>query len=828
MTSYVCIHCHLYQPPRENPWLERIEIQDSAYPYHDWNVRINAECYGPNASSRMLDSKGRITRIVNNYENISFNFGPTLIDWLQRHAPSVYEKIIDADRLSIEKRSGHGNAIAQAYNHMILPLANRRDKVTQVTWGIRSFEKHFNRQPEGMWLPETAVDIETLEILADQGIKFTILAPGQANRKRPLGKRRWHNVAGGAIDTRLPYVMELPCGGSMVIFFYNGQIAHDVAFGDLLVSGENLAKRILAHVQEKSNTPPLIHIATDGETFGHHHRFGDMALAYANVLLEQNDQVKMTNYGEYLALHPPGHEVEIHNNSSWSCIHGIERWRSNCGCSSGYNSGWNQSWRAPLRESLDRLRFKLIRLYAREAAAFFSDPWKARNLYLDVIMDRSEESKKAFLEKTAAKTLSREELKKVWRLLEMQRNAMLMFTSCGWFFDEISGIEPVQILCYAARAIELANYFSRKNLEESFLEQLSGAVSNIETMGNGADIYRKFVLPSKVSLRKVAAHAAISSFFTEDQEHLQVGCFHIIRQDSVRLGDVESGIAAGRIYVSSLVTESSKTFVYAALQQNLHDFQCAVRPLSEIVGATEGSSRAESKETAWEEIAGELADSFQKDGRAAVRAVFEKHFDAPFYSISDLFRDEQQQLLKIIIQEGLESIEKTFEQAYNKTSFLMGLVESLGHRLPATFKATAEIALKREIVKRLDNPKIDADQLEILIKETKGWDIELDQEWFENVMVSRLARETEALQNNPSRTVLQRLNVFLTVLFLFPAKINLWETQNVYYEIMADKFHAAREKADAKDETARLWLDEFLRLGSNLQISVEELSRDLS
>ncbi len=329
MTNYFCIHSHLYQPPRENPWLERIEIQDSAYPYHDWNMRINAECYGPNAASRILDDKGRITRIVNNYEKISFNFGPTLLDWLQKNSPDTYKKIIAADQASMKSRAGNGNAIAQAYNHMIMPLANRRDKVTQVVWGISSFRKHFNREPEGMWLPETAVDLETLEIVADHGIKFTLLAPSQAKRIRPLGTMRWEDVENGSIDTGQPYLMQLPCGGSIVIFFYNGHIAHEVAFGGLLASGETLAKRILADLpQAPQKKAHLIHIATDGETFGHHHRFGDMALAYAINHLEKNKDVMITNYGEYLSLHPPDHEVQIHENSSWSCVHGVERWRS--------------------------------------------------------------------------------------------------------------------------------------------------------------------------------------------------------------------------------------------------------------------------------------------------------------------------------------------------------------------------------------------------------------------------------------------------------------------------------------------------------------------
>lgn len=827
MNSYICIHCHLYQPPRENPWLERIEIQDSAFPYHDWNMRINAECYGPNACARILDADGRITRIVNNYEKVSFNFGPTLLDWLEKYAADVYEKIIAADRISAGKRSGHGNAVAQAYNHMIMPLANRRDKKTQVIWGIKSFRRHFAREPEGMWLPETAVDIETLEILADQGIKFTILAPGQAGRVRSLGRRKWENVSGGIIDTRRPYLARLPGGQSIALFFYNGRIAHDVAFGDLLASGENLARSILADIPADANQPLLTHIATDGETFGHHHQFGDMALAYANVLLENHEQVIVTNYAQYLARHPPVHEVQIFEKSSWSCMHGVERWRSHCGCNTGCNAGWTQSWRTTLRECLDWLRYKLIAVYRKETEDLFVDPWAARDQYLDVVADRSLESKKAFLRKYGKKTFSPEEESKAWLLLEMQRNAMLMYTSCGWFFDEISGIEPVQILCYAARAIELAGSFGAEMLEENFLEQLAEAKSNIDTMGNGADIYRKFVLPSRVNLRKVAAHAAISSFFAETESRTKVGCFHIARQDYVRIAGSQAAVAVGLLEISSIVTGSSKIYHYAALQQNMHDFQCAVQSPAEISSRCPESSFAGRDDMLHEKTAREIGDCFQLRGVSEAVKAIEKHFGATLYSIKDIFRDEQQQLLKMIIQDGISAIEMTFEEAYKKTSFLMGLLESLGHRLPATFRSAAEIALKREIVKILDSKIIDVGQIDFLIREMGRWDIKLESEWLDNVLVSRLVREAEQLQLDAGSAALRRMNTFLSVLFLFPAEINLWEVQNIYYEIMAAKYQPARKEADAGDETARSWLEEFLHLGHKLLINVEELGRDL-
>jgi len=339
MERYICIHGHFYQPPRENPWLEVIELQDAAYPYHDWNRKITAECYATNAASRILDDQGQIIKIVNNYAKISFDFGPTLLAWMVKNTPDIYEAVLEADVESQKQFSGHGSAIAQAYNHIILPLANQRDKVTQVLWGIRDFEKRFCRLPEGMWLPETAVDLESLDILAELGIRFTILAPHQAHRVRPLGKDDWEDVSGGRIDPTMPYRLNLPTGRRIDLFFYDGPISRAVAFDGLLSRGETFAQRLLDAVSNDSARAQLVHIATDGETYGHHHRYGDMALAYALRYIEANELAQITNYGEFLQMHPPSHEVEIFENSSWSCVHGIERWRDNCGCTAGAHPG---------------------------------------------------------------------------------------------------------------------------------------------------------------------------------------------------------------------------------------------------------------------------------------------------------------------------------------------------------------------------------------------------------------------------------------------------------------------------------------------------------
>ena len=436
---YICIHGHFYQPPRENPWLEEVEFQDSAQPYHDWNEKITAECYAPNAVSRVMDSQWRIIGLINNYSRISFNFGPTLLYWLASHKPQVYEAILNADKESIVNFSGHGSAMAQIYNHMIMPLANRRDKETQVKWAIKVFQERFKRDPEGMWLPETAVDTETLEVLAENNIKFTVLTPTQASKMRKIGDQEWVDVSEGKIDPRRAYLCNLPSGKSISLFFFDKRTASDIAFGNLLENGEAFAKRLIDSFKDIKDEPLIESVASDGELYGHHHPHGDMTLAYCIYYIVSNNSVKLTNYAEFLAKFPPKYEVQIRENTSWSCAHGVERWRSDCGDNMGH-AGWNQAWRKPLREAMDWLRDTLAPYFEKDASQYLKDPWDARNDYITVIINRSKESVDAYFSRNAKRELMDDEKRRVIKLLELQRHAMLIYTSCGWFFDEISGI----------------------------------------------------------------------------------------------------------------------------------------------------------------------------------------------------------------------------------------------------------------------------------------------------------------------------------------------------------------------------------------------------
>ncbi len=477
MPRFVCVHGHFYQPPRENPWTGRVEIEASAAPFHDWNERITSECYAPNAQE-------------GNYARMSFNFGPTLLSWLEREAGSVYRAILAADRESRERFSGHGSAIAQAHGHVILPLANARDKRTQVRWGVLDFERRFGRPPEGMWLPETAVDLETLDALSAQGILFTILAPRQARAWRRIGDREWQGALTAGLDPRRPYAVSLPSGRRITVFLYDGPVSHSIAFGELALGGGFLARR-LAGLLELAPEDALAHVATDGETYGHHHRGGDRVLAEAFGFLEGPGLPgcpRLTNYGEYLAAHPAGYEVALTENTSWSCVHGVERWRENCGCATGEHPGWTQGWRAPLRRAMDWLRDGLAERFEAAGRQIFRDPWRARDESLPAL-DGGSADRERFLGEYGPEPCDEETRSDAFRLLEMQRYAMLMFASCGWFFEDPSGLETRQILRFAARAIELAGPAHRDPLEQGFLSLLADVRSNDPEAGDGRQIY---------------------------------------------------------------------------------------------------------------------------------------------------------------------------------------------------------------------------------------------------------------------------------------------------------------------------------------------------
>jgi len=807
MERYICIHGHFYQPPRENAWLESVEMQDSAYPFHDWNEKITAECYAPNTASRILDSEGCITHILNNYAKISFDFGPTLLMWLEINEPEVYQVIIDADKASQQTFSGHGSALAQAYNHLIMPLANRRDKYTQVLWGIRDFKHRFGRKPEGMWLPETAVDLETLDIMAEQEIKFTILAPHQASRVRQIGTDTWHDASNGGIESTMPYELSLPSGRKINLFFYAGSIANDVAFGDLLTSGDNFAHRITSSFSEERNWPQLVHIATDGETYGHHHRFGDMALAFALHQIESNNLARITNYGEYLEKHPPTHEVEIIENTSWSCCHGVERWRSDCGCNAGRNPKWNQAWRTPLREAMDWLRDSLASKYEKKAREFLKEPWAARDDYIEVILDRSPENVHKFLERHLTRKLNEAEVIKVLKLLELQRHHMLMYSSCGWFFDEISGIETVQVIQYAGRAVQLAEELFGGDLETHFLERLELAKSNIKKRGDGKQIYEKLVKPATIDLTKVAAHFGVSSLFEDYGKQAEIYCYHVNLDDYQSLVAGKLKMAAGRVKVTSNITREWANLSFGVLHFGDHNVNAGVR---EYQG-----------EEAYQEMLRELTQTFSAGDFPEIIRLLDKHFGISTYSIRNLFRDEQRKVLDSILESALSEIEAAYYQVYEHHYPPMHFLSELGNPIPKSFQSAAEFILNSDLRKALSSEPLNLEHIRSLLDETRTWKVELDIEGLSYVLQQTLERMFSKFTASPDDIAfLKELLAATEMARSVPFPVDLWKVQNLYHEILQSTYPEFQKRAQQGNGAVMEWLKHFVSLGQQLSIRV--------
>lgn len=797
--KYVCIHGHFYQPPRENAWLEVIEVQDSAHPYHDWNERITAECYEPNSTSRILDAEGVIKNIINNYSRISFNFGPTLLSWMEVYAQDTYHAILEADRQSMENFGGHGSAVAQVYNHIIMPLANRRDKQTQIVWGIRDFEYRFKRKPEGMWLAETAVDTETLEVLAENGIKFTILAPRQAKAIRKIGDDNWHEVNDRTVNTRKAYQCNLPSGKSIAVFFYEGDISQAIAFNGLLNDGKRFADNLLSSFHHHDGSPQLVHVATDGETYGHHHKHGEMALAFCLDHIEKNEEANLTNYAQFLSLFPPQEEAQIIENSSWSCVHGVERWRNNCGCNSG-KPGWHQLWRKPLREALDWLRDDVAIIFEREAAKVMKDPWHARDEYINIVLKRNDANIRKFLKDHALADAS---ANRILRILEMQRHAMLMYTSCGWFFDEISGIETTQILQYACRVMQLANQIGEVDVESEFVSLLERAPGNVAGYGNGAEVYNKFVLPSRTNLQRVGMHFAVSSIFEDEPESLPIFNYHASSESFIKKEAGEQKLVLGITKVKSLVTGSEKRFAFAVIYLGKHN----------IIGNISLDMEAD-------KFAGmqfRMVKAFEEGRLGDVIGLMQMYFGPDKYTIWQLFQDEKRKILDMISQASMAELEESLRRSYNRDYQLITALANNNIPIPVTYKTTFEYILNADLIKIFQGDKINIKEMERIVAELARWSLKIE----DPGKLSRLAGESifkelkriSSERENVKR--IQRLNRMFPLLEKFKLEPNLHKSQNLYFETSIENKEKNLSQMD-KD-----WMEQFNLLGENLGVKVE-------
>ncbi len=814
--KFLTIHGHFYQPPRENPWLEAIELQDSALPFHDWNERICKECYNPNSVSRIVDNRNRILDIVNNYEYMSFNFGPTLLSWMEQYAPLTYERIIKADIESISKHDGHGNAMAQVYNHIIMPLANYKDKETQVKWGIRDFEYRFGRKPEGIWLAETGVDDETLKVLIDNGIKFTVLSPYQALKMKKKSDKNWEDVSWGNIDPARSYEYTLKSDPSKKIdlFFYDGAISRSVAFDELLTDGNKFIKRLKEGVSEVRDYPQLINIATDGESYGHHTKFGDMALSYVLKIKAEDEGFKITNYAQYLDKYKSNYEADIKQASSWSCFHGVGRWCEDCGCSTGGHPGWNQKWRKPLRNALDYLRDELVKVFETEGPKYFSkDVWEVRNNYIDVILDRSFSNIKKFQKANFNSDLTEEEKVKGMELLEIQRQAMLMYTSCGWFFSEISGIETVQIMKYAARAIQLASSFYTENLEQNFLNILSEAKSNITEFGTGKDIYERFVKPSVVTLKQIACLWAITSLYQDFEDEEDVYCYTVKCKDYQKVAKGNANFIIGNIEIQSKVTLQKSNLMFALMQYTGGDFHCTIKEFS--------------NNEEFQELKTNLIKTFMLNPLTEIIRALDETFGREYFTLKDIFIEERKKILQILLKDQLEKFADTYKDMYAQGKGSIYHMQNLGLEIPDEFKISAAYALsqrfndllahsdgfvEKTVIQEIMDINFEAKKMNISIDKTPS------NKHFAKRINTNLNRLTKSFEIQQADAIVE----LFSIIEKLDLQIDIAESQNIYYNKIYHRigdilvtFEESKKEKDLK------FIKLLLQIGMNLNINVD-------
>ena len=830
--AFIGIHGHFYQPPREDPWLEIIETEESAHPFHDWNERIALECYRPNAYARILDSKGKILEIVNNYSSISFNFGPTLLPWLENRFPSVYQKILQADRESL-RRFGHGNAIAQVYNHIIMPLASDRDKETEVLWGMADFERRFHRKPEALWLPETAVNHATLRTLVKYGMRYLILSPFQASRVRPFGGKKWTDVPQGRIDTTHPYrcFIQDASGKKLLdqfidIFFYNGIISKEIAFGDLLNDGNTFCNRFTQFYQESKEGPQLIHIAADGETYGHHKKFGEMALAFALNNGLPTRGFELTNYGSFLKRFPPVHEVEIDEGpkgegTSWSCSHGVGRWKEDCGCSTGAKPGWNQKWRKPLREALDLLRDELSQVFEREGEKIFQDVWEARNGYIEVILDRSPERIKNFFDQYGAKNLDEKDRIKALKLLEMQRHALQMYTSCGWFFADLAGLETILVLQHAARAIQLAEELTKKEIEKKFIQHLSGAESNLPAMGKGDRIYQRLVKPRWVTPGKVVNHHAVTSLFDGGDGERRIFSYRVEKIHYEKMEKEENLLVVGQVRVTSEIIPESREFFFGLIPSKKEVFRTWVSEKKEGLDFNTFKQKGQ--------------ESFGK-GEKEMAKVLTSLLGNLIFTMRDTFKEERQAIFQKLIQKEYDEHCHIYANLFDRTKQAVEALSREGLEIPYEIRVTAEVTLSDRLFQEIKKLRrdfkevIERRRIDEIVEEAKEHGYHLKREKSLSALDEIFMEKMNALQKANGSDLSRQSEVVEEVLTLLDLakkwgfEISLEESQNLMGEIL-DECVESVEKCWWGDVEEKPFHPNLITLAEKLGFNVEKFSK---
>jgi alpha-amylase/alpha-mannosidase (GH57 family) len=830
---YVCIHGHFYQPPRENPWLGVIEKQPSADPFHDWNERIFAECYAAGARARIHDNERRIVRLVNNFLNLSFNIGPTLFAWLARYHPHTTRRIVAADRRSCERLGGHGNALAQAYNHMIMPLAGPRDKHTQIIWGMADFEHRFGRRPEGMWLPECGVDMETISALISHGIKFIVLAPEQAARVRHFHDPHWQECAGQSVDPRRAYrVFERTEDGRKLynrhldVFFYHEGLSHGIAFQHLLRSAEKLDHRVEEAYEEDRHEPQLISAATDGESYGHHEPYGEMCLAFFFENLARQHDEEITNFSHFLARVPPTWEAEIWEGergegSSWSCAHGVDRWIRHCGCSTDGDVGWRQDWRAPLREGLEALRARLDAIFEAEGTVLLHDPWEARDDYIRVRLDPRPEVREAFLARHARVAEAEEEQRtRIWTLLEMQRYGMFMFTSCAWFFADIDRLEPVQNLRYARRALEYAAVFTDEDLEALLVEHLERAASNQPASGDGAEIYRRQVLPARTSEENIAACYVLLAL--HELEPPRFACrVAFEEEDRTPLGGLEA--FRGVLRYEDGYTFRTTHYAFFAAHTSDREAACILEPAADPASARR-------RLAAWSEEPLEQAHRrLEEDG----------------HLIRNLPREQRRALLHHILAGQLEEVANTFAQTYDRLQPLLSVLAENKIEPPEALTAAAESVLSQrfravcqDLAHREGFDDALAAQARDLLAEGERYDLAVDRSAAAPVMADRILEGLQRLIDEPDLQAAGAAAETLTALMSFSREVGFFfenggRIENRYWYLLrcrvlplVQELHRDEDTRPAAERAAgEAFVGRVHNLGLALNFSPDHLDR---
>jgi len=776
--KYVIIHGHFYQPPRENPWIDLIENQPSAAPHHDWNERIYDQCYRPNAYSRLLDPQGMIVDIYNNYQNLSYNFGPTLFSWLEQFHPVTAQRIIQSDIESCQRLGGHGNAVAQVYNHIIMPLASRRDQLTQIRWSKYFFRKRYGRDPEGIWLAETAINMETVLCLIEENFKFVILSPNQAESFRAFqGDTAWYQTSQRGIDTRCAYRIfpkdingnQLP--GYLDAFFFDEGLSKEISFGNLLTDAHILGNRINSCYTDNPIVDQVVTIATDGETFGHHKPFGDMCLAYFFKNIAKKLDIVPVNFGYYLSKCPPVYEVVLKNmfgeGTAWSCAHGVGRWTRDCGCQTGGQPGWKQGWRHPLRKALEKLQRKIDVEFEKKFIGYEADPWRVRDNYISVEDCTGNDFDTFIKNQLKIASLDKKEIFAFRRALEAQKYILFSFTSCGWFFSDISGIETIQNLAYACRALQLGiPEESRVGILEEFLKDLQDASSNLPNT-NGRTLVERHVL-SFLNHEKVLAFTAAAQLLLDIQSRHSFLLF----KNAINIKQILLREDKGVTYNGYLVHIQNES----TGEESVWNVLVVLRENTNLTGWVIDQNQ------------------FNLSNADAMRPeLWMAHKSATLCTLADTFQTFQQELIQHFLNKIARDTNTRFDNWRKKHERELDILSHLDLPLPQYCTAPLSFVLQEQwdsTIKRLSSPGKEESVFTELLEMSramKRFGITIDFSSGAANLQEYLIAELKNLESNLSFKNSERIRYLLNIVDRFSLPVSKHKLEDMFHPVLTTR-----------------------------------------